>query len=418
MDFHRCYWLLATLMVSHVVALPDSSQTIIGDVRIQTLSETLARVEVRGPRGFEDRNTFMAVNRSAFAGVPIIKTYADQDGNTRVQTDHYTLVLANQTKAVPQSPNKDTCGNIHAGIDAAKGSKRIAGGQISATQAECCAACNKANTCIAWVLGGSDPEKENPCWLMETFIAENAGNRISGGVFTPPAPTPAPPADYTISIISQDNVTVLMQKTKCRAVSTSLHFPMPADFNDGKLLSWAIRDSPRFVPSTDGVVPPGAVGEKIDPLLVNTSGFDLRNAATDVYIFFPGAVAATTASTAATTASAAATSASISASNYGYTGLRREYLTLTGPIPTLPDKAFGTWFSWYHPYNQTGALADIARWKSEDLPLDIWGLDMNWRITAGGMEGKEYKINTKLFPNMTAFMESAHKVSALQVQPV
>jgi hypothetical protein len=256
--------------------------------------------------------------------------------------------------------------------------------------------------------GVSDIEFDfhNGAMNMQLLLPITVAITCSGGPCIKPIPT--------ISVIAQDNVTVLMEPTKYRdgagSVPASLQFPMPADFNDGKLLSWTIRDSPRFVQASDGVVPPGAVGEKIDPLLVNTSGFDLRNAATDVYIFLPGAAAATTASTAATTASNTATAASISASNYGYTGLRREYLTLTGPIPTLPDKAFGTWFSWYHPYNQTGALADIARWKSEDLPLDIWGLDMNWRITAGGMEGKEYKINTALFPNMTAFMESAHEV--------
>ena len=33
---------------------------------------------------------------------------------------------------------------------------------------------------------------------------------------------------------------------------------------------------------------------------------------------------------------------------------------------------------------------------------------MNWRVTAGGMEGKEYKVNTALFPNMRDFMDKAH----------
>jgi hypothetical protein len=393
--------LLAAILVRQVAALlpkaliPNSSQIIVGDVRIQTLSHTLARVEVRGPRGFEDRDTFMAVNRSSFAGVPIIKTFQDQDGNTRILTEHYTVVLANQTRSMQQSPKKDTCsGNVHVGVDAAHGSKRIK--NVNATQAECCAACNKAIDCIAWVLCGSDPEKKSPCYLMETFIYESgAKTRISGGEFAPPAPTPAPPPDHTISIIAKDNVTVLMRPTAFRSVPSKLSFPMPADFNEHKLLSWAIRDSPRFVPSVDGVVPPAAVGEKIDPLLANTSGFDLRNAATDCYVFLPGAAAAANLTT--------------TASSYGYTGLRAEYLALTGPIPTLPDKAFGTWFSWYHPYNQTDALADITHWKRDDLPLDIWGLDMNWRITKGGMEGKEYAVNTALFPNMTAFMESAHK---------
>ena len=44
--------------------------------------------------------------------------------------------------------------------------------------------------------------------------------------------------------------------------------------------------------------------------------------------------------------------------------------------------------------------ADIARWRRDDLPLDIWGLDMDWRIWAHGEEGKGYFVNTKLFPDM------------------
>ena len=34
---------------------------------------------------------------------------------------------------------------------------------------------------------------------------------------------------------------------------------------------------------------------------------------------------------------------------------------------------------------------------------------MNWRVTANGEEGKCYCINTALFPNMTGFMDFAHK---------
>ena len=44
----------------------------------------------------------------------------------------------------------------------------------------------------------------------------------------------------------------------------------------------------------------------------------------------------------------------------------------------------------YHPYNQSAAEADILRWRKDDLPLDIWGLDMDWRVWANGMEGKGY----------------------------
>ena len=63
----------------------------------------------------------------------------------------------------------------------------------------------------------------------------------------------------------------------------------------------------------------------------------------------------------------------------------------------------------YHAYNQSAAEADIARWRADDLPIDIWGLDMDWRIWENGMEGKEYKINAELFPDMRAFYAFAHR---------
>ena len=144
-----------------------------------------------------------------------------------------------------------------------------------------------------------------------------------------------------------------------------------------------------FVPSAAGVVPPEvakASGVTVPPSLAATSGFDGGNDAPDVYIFLPGA-----------------------ARGYGYTDLRSEYLNLTGPVPALPDEAFGTWFSWYHPYNQSAAMADIERWRKDDLPIDIWGLDMDWRIWAGGEEGKGYFINEKLFPDMRGFYSFAHE---------
>jgi hypothetical protein len=93
-------------------------------------------------------------------------------------------------------------------------------------------------------------------------------------------------------------------------------------------------------------------GVAIPPSLLNTSGFDASNDAPDIYIFLPAA-AATAADTRQNTAInsqdshvAAAAAAAAKAAEYGYAGLRSEYLKLTGAVPALPDEAFGTWFSW------------------------------------------------------------------------
>ena len=60
------------------------------------------------------------------------------------------------------------------------------------------------------------------------------------------------------------------------------------------------------------------------------------------------------------------------------------FLKLTGPVPLLPDYAYGTWFTYWHQYTEDEAKGEIERWNTDDLPLDIWALDMNWRNSPHG----------------------------------
>ena len=55
----------------------------------------------------------------------------------------------------------------------------------------------------------------------------------------------------------------------------------------------------------------------------------------------------------------------------GLTKLRSEFLALSGPIPHLPQWAFGLWFTWYHPYNQSEKTAEVQRFIDDDLGLDM-----------------------------------------------
>lgn len=67
------------LLVLALLTFPAfSDEVIIGDVRVQTLSETLLRVEFRGSSGFEDRATFNIVTRE-FPGIPISRKDAGDD---------------------------------------------------------------------------------------------------------------------------------------------------------------------------------------------------------------------------------------------------------------------------------------------------------------------------------------------------
>jgi len=252
----------------------------------------------------------------------------------------------------------------------------------------------------------SCPDKTCVCWLLKSFYPEKAGNRISGGTASGPAPAPRIKAG-TVEIRTVGDAAILFPRADISSISSSLAFPTPVDMYRKSVKSFALRDGPRFVPSGEGAIPCDEEGRagKCDAALLNTSGFDVRNDANDAFIFLPGSVGGSSSGGGGDGIDVASTTTK----TYGYAELRAEYLLLTGAIPALPDEAFGTWFSWYHAYNQSGAESDIARWRDDDLPIDIWGLDMDWRIWAGGMEGKEYKVNTKLFPNMTAFYEFAHQ---------
>eukprot|EP01046_Picozoa_sp_COSAG06_P086677 COSAG06_NODE_33248_length_493_cov_0.649746_1_plen_80_part_00 len=42
---------------------------------------------------------------------------------------------------------------------------------------------------------------------------------------------------------------------------------------------------------------------------------------------------------------------------------RREFIALAGATPLLPDYAFGTWFTWWHPFSMDDAMSNVTRWE-------------------------------------------------------
>ncbi|HEX2951881.1 MAG TPA: TIM-barrel domain-containing protein, partial [Armatimonadota bacterium] len=152
------------------------------------------------------------------------------------------------------------------------------------------------------------------------------------------------------------------------------HFPAPGMVGT----AFALTDAPRIVPPAWGATPPPT--SMLDKLgaLAATGGWDLRNNAPDVYVLLP---------------------------TNGYAALRKEYLRLTGPIPLPPQYILGFWHSRWHPYSDKEALADIAHYRNDDFPLDVFVVDTDWRV--GGSGG--YDVNTTLFPDMAKFITDAHQ---------
>jgi alpha-glucosidase (family GH31 glycosyl hydrolase) len=134
--------------------------------------------------------------------------------------------------------------------------------------------------------------------------------------------------------------------------------------------------------------------EQLDPELRATNGFDFRNDVDgDTYIFLLGD----------------------SLSDWEQS--RKEFLQLTGPCPLLPDWAYGTWFTRWYNYTQSEAEEEVQMWEQLQLPLDVWGLDMNWRNTSsvgnedylgsvGNSDGSDWyydKPDTVLFPDFSSW---------------
>lgn len=130
-----------------------------------------------------------------------------------------------------------------------------------------------------------------------------------------------------------------------------LHWPSPMEKK-----AYALVDFPRFfVPEWDLMPAPKSVAAD----LKDTNGFDFTNNVDgDTYIFLLGD------------------------DMTSYTASRGEFITLAGPCPVLPDYAFGSWFTWWHPFTMEGGKSNVTAWQDNKLPLDVWALDMNWRNTS------------------------------------
>ena len=336
-----------------------------------------------------------------------------------------------------------TCNKLVHGVDVS-GPKVIpapVAKQCNASQSECCKACDDAAVCTAFVLSPPSSWNKCPhlpyCWLLSGFAGthKRTGSVMgTKGSPTPPAP-PSPPAPKPANPNCKLNLgygethigggTLGCPRRGCTSAwsgrwqggdtgasfqqpELSLHVAIysaatgellgssdnataPFDFPSPAALPgvFALRDSPRFTVPPGGAVPQ----TNIKPELANTSGYDVRNDADDVYLFVPRG---------------------------NFTQLKKDFIALTGPVPRLPDFAFGTWFTEWHNYSQAVAQAEMLKWRSEKLPLSVWGLDINWRYNSFGgnkctkaFPGQtcEYyynQTNLTRIPNITALFEFEH----------
>jgi alpha-glucosidase (family GH31 glycosyl hydrolase) len=97
---------------------------------------------------------------------------------------------------------------------------------------------------------------------------------------------------------------------------------------------------------------------------------------------------------------------------------------LSGAAPLLPRRAFGNWYSKYESYSAADLAALAARFKRERVPLDVLGIDTDFKAPTGALaavgavvQGRALDTqsswngwgwNRKLFPDPAGFIRAMH----------
>jgi hypothetical protein len=98
---------------------------------------------------------------------------------------------------------------------------------------------------------------------------------------------------------------------------------------------------------------------------------------------------------------------------YDYKGALRSFYVISGSQPSVPRWCLGNWWSRYHAYDDKEYLALMDKFKTNDIPLSVAVVDMDWHIVEGdevphaGWTG--YTWNRKLFPDPVAFQTALHE---------
>lgn len=385
----RLWVTLAALVVTAGGASPPN-QAVVGDLRVTALSATVLRVEPKGPKGFEDRTTFMVVDRQGFEGIPIT-VKSDTPTATTLTTASYDIQLI-KSATPPTPPQGPTCAAPAMGTDVSgpARSQMFGDGAKADTRADCCANCAKDPSCIAVVYASSSAvEEEAPvgdvpganCWPLASFSGQvkatnrefacmGNGSQCTGTqVHVPPVIVTSPSGAVLYNSTGQSAGPVQCggkAQAQCTAPcfwdkdahncvnqeskNNLLHWPSPMT-----TAAYALVDYPRFFAPEWGPTPIPS-DATVDPSLVATNGYDFTNNVNgDVYIFLLGD------------------------DLDSWNAARAEFVRLAGPCPVLPDFAFGTWFTWWNSYSEPVAKSEVQRWRSDKLPIDVWALDVSLR---------------------------------------
>ena len=108
---------------------------------------------------------------------------------------------------------------------------------------------------------------------------------------------------------------------------------------------------------------------------------------------------------------------------HDYEAALQDFTLVAGKIPLPPRFAFGAWWSRYWTYSDQELIALAKSFRSNDVPLDVLVIDMDWHPTYGSQlwwSNKEmdasghdkgwsgYSWNKTLFPDPEQFLKDLH----------
>lgn len=96
-----------------------------------------------------------------------------------------------------------------------------------------------------------------------------------------------------------------------------------------------------------------------------------------------------------------------------------DFVRVAGRIPLPPRFVFGAWWSRYWAYSDQELNDLMKAFRTNDIPLDVLVVDMDWHIPVEQLKGKQdqsgqrlgwtgYTWNKALFPNPEDFLKGVH----------
>jgi hypothetical protein len=101
--------LIVGVLLTIIAETAGADESIVGNVRVQALSPTLVRIEQKGSKGFENRNTLTVVNRD-WAGA-LLKT-EKKDGSVLLTSSSWQIEIPEKTRGLEGIKVRNSAGEV------------------------------------------------------------------------------------------------------------------------------------------------------------------------------------------------------------------------------------------------------------------------------------------------------------------